>query len=239
MKNPQQYSCNVHAVYANRDFIALIFETYHKKNNELKNRDTFRISKSEVPAQIIEMLEKSPKTDEVDISDFIKEELENFKTLNKNSKTISSLGYFSDNEWIKTGTTREISYDELLPNVRKRIKAVGQQKFIEHIREFIFNDINEIKNSNPQYDWKASYAWEVLAIKSNDDTITLKCNFYYKQDDNWIENSRNFQVLKSEVPDQIIEMIEKSPKNEGVDISDFIEDELTKFETLNQNSKEE
>lgn len=79
------------------------------------------------------------------------------------------------------------------------------------------------------------YALEVLAkdyayISKPSSAITLRFNFYYKEDDHWIEISSDIlEISKSEVPTQILEMLEKSPKNEKVDIRDFIEEELNKL----------
>ncbi len=82
-------------------------------------------------------------------------------------------------------------------------------------------EIHFLKN----LDKNTQYASTVYAVDSNKDAVTFKYALYYKQDDKWIENSSTFKVLKSEVPVQILEMLEKSSENKKVEVVDFFEEE--------------
>ena len=66
------------------------------------------------------------------------------------------------------------------------------------------------------------YVSTVFAQNEND-TVIFKYTVYYNENNQWIEASQRFEVAKTEVPAEIIEMLEKSPKNEEVDVGDFFE----------------
>ena len=68
------------------------------------------------------------------------------------------------------------------------------------------------------------YASTVFA-KNENDTVIFKYAVYYHyhEDNKWIEGSQRFTVTKTEVPAQIIEMLEKSPPHDEVDVGDFFE----------------
>lgn len=65
-----------------------------------------------------------------------------------------------------------------------------------------------------------------MSQNHKENTVMFRHEFYYKENDQWFQKSTACKLAKSEVPEQVIKMLEESKKDKEVDISEFVENEF-------------